>query len=145
MTNSSAIEGARPLDSMMLVSEIICSYVSNNPVAASDLPGLIVSVRDVITGTAAAPAEPGVTKATPAQIKKSITHEALISFEDGKPYKTLRRHLTMKGLTPEGYRAKWGLPTDYPMTSAGYSDQRSKLALELGLGQVRKKGAAGGA
>ncbi|WP_197430720.1 MucR family transcriptional regulator, partial [Methylobacterium sp. CCH5-D2] len=61
------------------------------------------------------------------------------SFEDGKPYKTLRRHLTLRGLTPEAYREKWGLPRDYPMTSASYSEQRSELARALGLGQQRRR------
>ena len=86
--------------------------------------------------------KPEKTRATPAQIRKSVTPDALISFIDGKPYKTLRRHLTLRGLTPEQYRAKWGLAPDYPMTSASYSEQRSELARALGLGQQRRKGVA---
>ena len=82
---------------------------------------------------------PEIEKLTPAQIKKSISHDALISFEDGKPYKTLRRHLTLRGFTPEAYRAKWGLPPDYPMTAQGYSAQRSELARSLSLGQLRRR------
>jgi predicted transcriptional regulator len=93
-------------------------------------------------GQGSATTAPAVEKLTPSQIRKSITPDALISFEDGKPYKTLRRHLTIRGLTPEAYREKWGLPRDYPMTSASYSEQRSKLALALGLGNQRKKAAA---
>ena len=71
-----------------------------------------------------------------------MTPDYLVSFEDGKQYKTLRRHLTLRGLTPEQYRAKWGLAPDYPMTSASYSEQRSELARALGLGQQRRKGLA---
>ena len=87
---------------------------------------------------AATPAADQIEKPTPAQIKKSITPDALISFEDGKSYKTLRRHLTLRGLTPEAYRAKYGLSADYPMTAASYSAQRSELARALGLGNSRK-------
>ena len=68
-----------------------------------------------------------------------FTHDYIVSFEDGKPYKTLRRHLTLRGLSPEAYREKWGLPRDYPMTAASYSAQRSELARALGLGQQRRK------
>ena len=80
-----------------------------------------------------------VEKLSAAQIRKSVTHDHIVSFEDGKPYKTLRRHLTLRGLTPEAYREKWGLPRDYPMTAASYSAQRSELARALGLGQQRRK------
>ena len=78
-----------------------------------------------------------VTRPSPVQIGKSIAHDALISFEDNRPYKTLRRHLATRGLTPEDYRAKWGLPDDYPMISAAYSAKRSQLARSIGLGQKR--------
>lgn len=126
-----------------LAADIVSAYVSNNPVRPVDLPELLSSVHAALSrlshggATDAAPVE----KLTPAQIRKSITHDALISFEDGKPYKTLRRHLTIRGLTPDAYREKWGLPRDYPMTAQAYSDQRSKLALSLGLGQGRRKAA----
>ncbi|AWN39596.1 MucR family transcriptional regulator [Methylobacterium durans] len=125
-----------------LTVDIVSAYLSNNHASASDLPGLVASVHAALAGLSqsAAPGEPEV-KLTPAQIKKSITPEALISFEDGKPYKTLRRHLTIRGLTPESYREKWGLPRDYPMVSASYSEQRSSLAKSLGLGQQRNKAA----
>lgn len=76
-------------------------------------------------------------KATPAQIKASITPDALVSFEDGKPYKSMKRHLTGRGLTPDAYRAKWGLPADYPMTAPSYSATRSRLAKANGLGMKK--------
>jgi predicted transcriptional regulator len=85
--------------------------------------------------TATAP----VRKLTKTEIDRSITPDHLISFEDGKPYKTLRRHLTLFGLTPEQYRTKWGLPADYPIVSPNYSETRSQLAKSLGLGQQRRK------
>ncbi|MER2268503.1 MucR family transcriptional regulator [Methylobacterium oxalidis] len=125
-----------------LTVEIVAAYLSNNHASAGDLPGLIASVHAAVSGLSQTPetSEPQV-KLTPAQIKKSITADALISFEDGKPYKTLRRHLTIRGLTPESYREKWGLPRDYPMVSASYSEARSSLAKSLGLGQQRNKAA----
>ena len=78
-------------------------------------------------------------RATPQEIKRSVSTDFLISFEDGKPYKTLRRHLTLRGLSPAAYRAKWGLEPDYPMTAQSYSEQRSQRARSLGLGQQRRK------
>ena len=125
-----------------LTADLVSAYVSNNSIPMSELGNLLSSVHAAISSLAAdrsiGPEKDEVEKATPAQIKKSITHEALISFEDGKPYKTLRRHLTLRGLSPEAYRAKHGLSADYPMTSASYSAQRSELARALGLGNNRK-------
>jgi predicted transcriptional regulator len=83
-----------------------------------------------------------VEKPTPAQIRKSITPEALISFIDGKPYKTLKRHLTGNGMTIEEYRERYGLPRDYPSTAASYSEMRAALAKSFGLGQQRRKAAS---
>nr|WP_050783605.1 MucR family transcriptional regulator [Methylobacterium nodulans] len=114
------------------------AYVSNNSLRPAELPDLIASVHAAIgRGRAPEPAEPQTPRATPAQIRRSISHEALISFEDSKPYKSLRRHLTTRGLTPEQYRAKWGLPPDYPMVAAAYSEERSALARAAGLGRKR--------
>lgn len=125
-----------------LAADIVAAYVSNNSLPASALGELLSSVHAAVSGLAnggsATPEADKIEKATPAQIKKSITPDHLISFEDGKSYKTLRRHLTLRGLTAETYRAKHGLPVDYPMTSPSYSAQRSELARSLGLGQQRK-------
>ncbi|MFD0935313.1 MucR family transcriptional regulator [Methylobacterium trifolii] len=132
------------MDTIELAAEIVSAYVSNNPVPATELSALIAGVHVALTGLTnkGATVDAGPEKATPAQIKKSMTPEHLVSFEDGKSYKTLRRHLTLRGLTPESYREKWGLPRDYPMTSSKYSAQRSELARTLGLGQQRRKAAA---
>lgn len=126
-----------------LAAEIVSAYVSNNHVQSAELPKLLSDVHEAIRGVTASsgPAvEAGPPKATAPEIRRSISSDYLISFEDGKQYKTLRRHLTLRGLTPEQYRAKWGLAPDYPMTSAAYSEQRSELARALGLGQQRRKG-----
>ncbi|SFU99062.1 transcriptional regulator, MucR family [Methylobacterium sp. 174MFSha1.1] len=125
-----------------LTADIISAYVSSNHLQSAELPKLISDVygalNEMARGTKAVP-EPVHPKATAGEIRRSITHDYLISFEDGKSYKTLRRHLTLRGLTPEAYRQKWGLPHDYPMTSASYSEQRSELARSLGLGQQRRR------
>ncbi|GEP06681.1 MucR family transcriptional regulator [Methylobacterium oxalidis] len=137
MSDTAEASSSNHLD---LTVDIVSAYLSNNHASAGDLPGLIASVHAAVTGLSqsAPPSEPEI-KLTPAQIKRSITPEALISFEDGKPYKTLRRHLTIRGLTPESYREKWGLPRDYPIVSVSYSEARSSLAKSLGLGQQRRK------
>lgn len=124
-----------------LTADIVSAYVSNNHVQSADLAKLLGDVHVAICGVSAAvpAADAAPAKATSQEVKRSVSHEYLISFEDGKPYKTLRRHLTLRGLSPEQYRAKWGLNPDYPMTSASYSEQRSELARALGLGQQRRK------
>ncbi|OAH17327.1 MucR family transcriptional regulator [Methylorubrum populi] len=129
------------IDFVGLTAELVSAYIANNSIPASELPALMANVHAAIKGLTGTPstetAKPE--KATPAQIRKSITPDALISFEDGRLYKTLRRHLRLRGLSPEAYREKWGLPFDYPMTSASYSAHRSELARTLGLGQQRRK------
>src|SRR3978361_70032 len=122
------------------MAEIVSAYVSNNPVRADDLPELIVSVHAALAGLGKT-AEPAadIEKPTPAQIKKSITPGALISFIDGNPYKVLKRHLTRHGMDFQGYRARYGLPVDYPTTAPNYSALRSELAQALGLGAQRRK------
>ena len=124
--------------SLKLTAGIVAAYVEKNAVQVEHLPKLILSVHQTLAalGTSSDASEQ-VTKASPAQIRASITPEALISFENGKRYKHLRRHLTKFGLKPEDYRAKWGLPLDYPVVAANYSAQRSALAKALGLGKKK--------
>lgn len=81
----------------------------------------------------------GVSKPSAIHIKNSVTKDYIVSFEDGKQYKSLKRHLTVRGLTPEGYRNKWSLPNNYPLVCENYSKQRSELAKSMGLGTMRKK------
>lgn len=125
-----------------LVADVSAAYFSNSHVNPSDIPLVIAQIAASLSAvglaTSAAPAseaEAERPKATAAQIRKSVTPDALISFEDGKSYKTLKRHLTLKGLTPADYRDRWGLPKDYPMTAPSYSARRSELARSLGLGK----------
>ena len=130
-------------DEFEMTADLVSAFVSNNNVPVAELPALIASVHAALAALGnEAPAEPaGPEKPTAAQVKKSITPDALISFIDGKAYKTLKRHLTGHGLTIEGYRARYGLSSDYPSTSASYSAQRSQLARTLGLGLQRRKAA----
>ena len=135
------IEHTPTSNTIELTANLVAAFVSNNNVPISELETLISKVHAAIAGLGnkVAVELAGPEKPTPAQIRKSITPDALISFEDGKSYKTMKRHLTLRGLTAEGYRAKYGLPADYPMTTANYSAQRSALAKSLGLGQQRRK------
>ena len=126
-----------------LVAEVAAAYFGNSHVAAADIPRVISQIALSLSAIAATPApaepaadEPAATvKLTAAQIRKSVTPDALISFEDGKRYKTLKRHLSTHGLAPAQYLEKWGLPRDYPMTSANYSAACSAMAVSIGLGQ----------
>ena len=118
-----------------VATDIVSAYVSSNAVARMDLAALIESVhvalRSVGGPKAAEPADP-----TPrVSVKKSITPDFLISLEDGRPYKALKRHLAGLGLTPEDYRRKWQLPLDYPMVAPNYAIKRSELARKHGLGR----------
>ncbi|KMO11902.1 MucR family transcriptional regulator [Methylobacterium platani] len=126
-------------DFIGLAASIVGAYVTRNNVPTSELPGLITSVHASLSSLgqpAAAPEEDH--KVTAAQIRKSVTPDAITSFLDGKPYKSLKRHLNSQGYTPDEYRQKFGLPRDYPMVAATYAAQRSELAKSLGLGQIRR-------
>ena len=124
-----------------LTANIVSAYLSNNPTQASEIPNLISQVHAALlrvsTGRVDAPLEP----AKPAvSVKKSITPEYLVCLEDGKRFKSLKRHLrTQYNMTPEQYRDKWGLPADYPMVAPNYSATRSRLAKDNGLGRKAGK------
>ncbi|HEX2556424.1 MAG TPA: MucR family transcriptional regulator [Microvirga sp.] len=125
-----------------LAANIVSAYVTKNAVPVGELPALIASVHGALQNVAS-PAQPqAAEKPTPAvPIKKSVTPDAIISLEDGRPYKSIRRHITKLGMTPDEYKAKWGLPKDYPMVAASYAAKRSELAKANGLGQNRRKAA----
>lgn len=122
-----------------LTSEIVSAFVANNKVAATELPEVIASVHKALRelGEQKAPEPEKLVPIVP--IKKTITADYLISLEDGRRYKSLKRHLSGRGLTPVEYREKWGLARDYPMVAPNYAKQRSELAKALGLGQQRRK------
>ena len=143
MDESASISASEQTDFIELTTEIVAAYVSNNSVRSADLPDLLAEVHRALAGLkgASASVEPKVEKATPSQIRKSITPDALISFLDGKPYKTLKRHITGAGLTFEEYRERFGLPRDYPATAANYSAMRAEFARNAGLG-TRPRNAA---
>ena len=126
---------------MELTSEVVSAYVSNNPLAASDLSGLIKEVYSALESTAGPKPVPEAEKPKPAvSIRKSLGHDYLICLEDGKKFKSLKRHLkTHYNLSPEAYRDKWGLPADYPMVAPAYAEKRSQLAKQMGLGQKRAR------
>ncbi|MEO1198001.1 MAG: MucR family transcriptional regulator [Pseudomonadota bacterium] len=125
-----------------LTGDIVAAYVSNNPVPVAELPALIQDIHQALMRLdGGVPEEPKEAPKPAVSIKKSITQDYLICLEDGKKFKSLKRHLrTHYDLSPEEYREKWGLPADYPMVAPNYAAARSALAKEMGLGQ-RKKGA----
>ena len=124
-----------------LTAEIVSAYVSNNTVAAGDIPSLINQVHAALSrvsgGSSEAPAEP----LKPAvSVKKSIAPDYIVCLEDGKKFKSLKRHLrTQYNMTPEQYRDKWSLGADYPMVAPNYAAARSQLAKQMGLGQQRRR------
>jgi predicted transcriptional regulator len=126
-------------DFISLTADVVSAYVTKNSIQKGDLPSLIAEVHASFQKlTQPAPPEP-VRPTPPISAKKSITPDHLISMEDGRKYKSLKRHLTGRGLTPQQYREKWGLPSDYPMVAPNYAKQRSELARAAGLGQQRRK------
>lgn len=121
---------------LSLTSDIVAAHVSNNAVSSTDLPHLIETVFSTLSGLKAEKPEPEPELKPAVPIKKSITDDHLICLEDGKKLKMLKRHLsTAYGMTPEQYRAKWGLPADYPMVAPNYSKKRKDLAKKIGLGR----------
>lgn len=114
---------------------IVVAYVANNSVPAAGLPDLIASVRAALSNLGQVVAEPEPVLQPAVSVKKSVTPGYLISLEDGRQYKTLKRHLSGRGLTPDQYRQKWNLPHDYPMVAPDYAVRRSELAKAAGLGR----------
>jgi predicted transcriptional regulator len=137
---------ARAAGLVELSADIVSAYVSHNALSATDLPKLIASVHAALIGLSGGVEVEAVVELKPAvPIKKSITPEYLICLEDGKKFKSLKRHLrTEYDISPEEYRAKWGLPPDYPMVAPTYSEARSRLAKTIGLGRKPKTPAGRG-
>ncbi len=128
-------------DTIELAADIVSAYVSNNSVPASDLPTLINEVHAALIRVTTDSVPPVIETLKPAvPAKKSITNDFIVCLEDGRKFKSLKRHLrTQYNMSPEEYRGKWGLAPDYPMVAPNYAKARSALAKEMGLGQQRRR------
>jgi predicted transcriptional regulator len=124
-----------------LTASIVSAYVSNNSVPSTDLPALIGQVHSALTRVSSGHSQAASEPLKPAvSIKRSITPDYIVCLEDGKKFKSLKRHLrTQYAMTPEQYRDKWSLPPDYPMVAPNYAVARSNLAKQMGLGQQRRR------
>ena len=136
-------QSARP-NYLKLAAEIVSAYVVNNSLPHNELPTLLRAVHEALNRTAAGKVEEPAAAPKPAvAVKKSVTPDYIVCLEDGKKFKSLKRHLrTQYSMTPEQYREKWGLPADYPMVAPNYANTRSELARSMGLGQQRKNAVA---
>lgn len=135
MTNP-AERDAMDADLLAQVTEIVSAYVSSNPVSAADLPALIADTHRALRSLSSSEVAVVVEELTPAvSIRKSVTPDYIVCLDDGKKFKSLKRHLSVLGMTPDEYRAKWGLPKDYPMVAPNYAATRSELAKSNGLGR----------
>ena len=123
-----------------LTADIVAAHVSNNSVAVSDLPVLIQNVHGALASLGSAEVEPEVKQEPAVSVRSSIKPDFIVCLEDGKKLKMLKRHLmTHYQMTPDQYRAKWNLPSDYPMVAPNYAEQRRTLAKKIGLGTKRRK------
>lgn len=139
MSDSDLTQGESVDDVALFTAEIVSAYVAHNAIIAAQLPDLILSVSEALARAAASEASPQV--ATPAvPIKSSVTPDYIFCLEDGKKFKSLKRHLRAHHhLTPEEYRDKWNLPHDYPLVAPNYAAARSSLAKRFGLGRLLKR------
>jgi predicted transcriptional regulator len=140
MTGTSDPSAIAPIGKILdMTTSVVAAWAANNAVTATGLQEALKETFATINAFIAPPAAAAEIAPTPAvPVKKSITPDYLISLEDGRQYKSLKRHLTGRGLTPEEYRQKWSLPSDYPMVAPNYAKQRSELAKQMGLGQNRQ-------
>ena len=124
-----------------MAADIVSAYVSNNTVPAGDLPGLINEIHNALRRVSGGTVQVAPEAPKPAvPTKKSVTNDYIVCLEDGKKFKSLKRHLrTQYNMSPEEYREKWGLAADYPMVAPNYAKARSQLAKQMGLGQQRRR------
>jgi MucR family transcriptional regulator, transcriptional regulator of exopolysaccharide biosynthesis len=121
---------------LSLTADIVGAYVSKNPLPASSLTGLISQIHQSLSTLSSGQAVEAASPLVPAvPIKKSVTPDYIISLEDGRKFKSMKRYLTLRNMTPDEYRTKWGLPKDYPIVAPNYAIQRSELAKKFGLGR----------
>jgi len=128
-------------DLIDMTVEIVSAYVGNNPIGAAEIPSLIQQVHSALNSATRGGMEPAKEPLKPAvPVKKSVTPDYIVCLDDGKKFKSLKRHLrTHYNMTPDEYREKWGLPKDYPMVAPNYAQARSNLAKEMGLGQKGRR------
>jgi predicted transcriptional regulator len=133
----------QPNDLLALTTEIVAAHVSNNTVTVNDLPQLINQIYSSLANIGTAPATPAARPQPAVSVKKSVQPDYIVCLEDGKKLKMLKRHLkTAYNMTPDAYRERWGLSSDYPMVAPNYARQRSRLAKEIGLGTRARRGRA---
>ena len=137
MTDDTSRDNMGSSDLLRMTTEVVAAYLGNNSVPASQISEVISTVHDALKNLSSDAREPEPEPLRPAvPIKKSVTPEFIVCLEDGKQLKMLKRHLrTTYDMTPEEYRAKWGLPADYPMVAPNYAQQRSDFAKKIGLGR----------
>jgi predicted transcriptional regulator len=138
MAQNSENQAFKSDDILRLATEIVAAYVSNNPLPVSEIPAMIKSVHSTLGGLGGtSPGEVQTAQKPTVPIKRSVTPDYIICLEDGKKLKMLKRYLRSNyNMTPEEYRAKWGLPADYPMVAPNYAAQRSEFAKKIGLGRT---------
>ena len=130
-TSMQDYEGLTSAELLAMTTDVVCAYVANNEVTLEAMPEVMHTIYSTLSDLNKDPA---------VAINKSITDDYIVCLEDGKQLKMLKRHLkTSYNLTPEQYRERWGLPSDYPMVAPNYAKQRSSLAVKIGLGRKRKK------
>lgn len=135
MNENPSLQYVSVVETLRVIGQMASAYFENHTVSVDQVPVVIRMIHDTLATLGKPVEQPVETVAlTPAQIRKSVRDDALVSFIDGKPYKSLKRHLTANGLDAAGYRQRFGLPGDYPMTAPAYSRQRSALARQSGLG-----------
>ena len=132
---TTALEQDGQLDTLSIAADIVAAYVSNNPLPVGELPKLIGDIHAALKGIGTPTIEPVIKQEPAVSIKKSVTPDFIICLEDGKKFKSLKRHLQHFDLTPDEYRQKWNLPSDYPMVAPNYAATRSALAKSIGLGR----------
>jgi predicted transcriptional regulator len=138
MALNSDTQDHKPDDILKLATEIVAAYVSNNPIPVAEVPAMIKAVHTTLGGlVGSSQGEPATTQKPSVPIKRSVTPDHIVCLEDGKKLKMLKRYLRSNyNMTPEEYRAKWGLPADYPMVAPNYAAQRSEFAKKIGLGRT---------
>src|SRR4051794_8520949 len=135
MEDQASSVGSPTNELISLSAEVVSAYVSNNPLPPTSLAEVIAQVHQSLVGLSGPRVEPAAELVPAVSIRKSVTPDYIISLEDGRKFKSMKRYLGLLGMTPNEYRQKWGLPHDYPMVAPKYAARRSELAKSMGLGR----------